>query len=165
REEAPIGITARLRAPHRHDGAGRKHLGPNAVARQLRDAVRLANVFSNAAVLVGGRDVQVGMRVAPLELDHRAGDHDGLVAVEMRRESVVSGCLLHDAEQQGERRGPWSHSRVSAGFAVVADYTRKPNREVRARGATDARLRSRPEAGRCPAERVSIATSRPRTKI
>ena len=61
----------------------------DAIARELRDAVRLADVLLRLAVLVDGGDVQIAVRIARLVLGDRARDVDGLVDVEVRREAVM----------------------------------------------------------------------------
>ena len=59
------------------------------VARELRDAVRLADVLLRLAVLVHRGDVHVAVRIARLELGHRARDADRFARVEVRREAVM----------------------------------------------------------------------------
>ena len=81
--------------------AGLEDLRRDPVARELRDAVRLADVFLRLAVLVDRGDVQVAVRIARLELGDRARDADRFARVEVRREAVVregAGCQQHGAD-------------------------------------------------------------------
>ena len=71
------------------------------VARELRDAVRLADVFAGLAVLVDRGEVEVAVRIARLELGDRAGDADWFAGIEVRREAVVRARVLH-AEQEAD---------------------------------------------------------------
>src|SRR5690606_38940831 len=81
----------------------------DAVARELRRAVRLADVFLRSAVLVDGGDVQIRVRVARLVLEHGARDVDGLRCIEMRREAVVRGHAAAHGHECRERDYPPNH--------------------------------------------------------
>ena len=61
----------------------------DAIARQLREAMRLADVFLVPAILIDSLDVQVAVRIAGLEALHATGDRDRFLDVEMRFKTVV----------------------------------------------------------------------------
>ncbi len=88
-EEAPVHVIPGLGPFDANLGARFQHLGRDAVAAELRVAVRFAHVLLRPAVFVDGLDVQVAVRVARLELRDLAGDADRLLAVEVRRKAVV----------------------------------------------------------------------------
>jgi len=107
-EEAHVRAVPRQRTGHAQLRACLQHVGPDAVARELRDAVRLAHVLARAAVLVQRRNVQVAVRIPRLVLGDGPLDADALAGVEMRREAVVGRSLRH-AEQRKKKGGPGGH--------------------------------------------------------
>ena len=99
-EEAHRRAMPRQRAVDAQLRAGLQHLRRNAVARELSEAVRFADVLLRLAVLVDGRDVQVAVRIARFVLGDRARDVHGLVRVEVRREAVMR---IGRSREQAER--------------------------------------------------------------
>ena len=88
-EEAHVGAVPRQRSLDSDPGAGFEERRRQPVARELRDAVRFADVLPGPAILVFRRNMEVTVRVARLELGHRPGDAGRFVRVEVRREAMV----------------------------------------------------------------------------
>ncbi len=100
-EEAHVGAVSRQRSGYANLRADLQNLRRDAIPRQLRDAVRFADVLVRPAVLIDCIDVYVAVRILCLEFRDGAGDAHRLARVEVRREAVMrerTGCAEHDDE-------------------------------------------------------------------
>src|SRR5262249_12301054 len=89
----------RERTGHSDLAARLEQLRRDAIARELRNAVRFAHVLMRPAVLVDRVDVNVAMRVLRLELCERAVDAYRFARIEVRGEAVMRERVGSD--QQG----------------------------------------------------------------